>query len=328
MRIPYRILWIDDRIKDEVERTEKIASYLSGLGFSPEIEEIEDVEEFEKTEKLSELVKRVNFDLILTDFNLGEDSVTGRYVVKELRDGNILTEILFYTSQPNLIDIVKPLYFGDGNEDERLFQPVQRISFHPGQGGLVDKIKEILDLNVSKFQEIRAFRGFVLAETSDLDSVIEKIGNKLVENVEKDALKKRFQKSLRGTQKFLDTTNKKFEGLFNAEDYNGYLLETNASNRYELIKELVKLYLPVSPVPDFDLDLFSRYIEVIRERNCFAHDCLIETDDGKVYLKKTNSNKTSEYNQERCIALRNKIRDHSTNIQVLANTLAIEFNEV
>ncbi len=102
MTLNYKILWLDDQIKDfiEDEIIEEVEEYLSHQGFRPEIITTSKSEEF--FEKLDN-----SYDLILTDFHLND--INGDEVIKKIRsqDFSVMTEILFYTAKADLKDTDK-----------------------------------------------------------------------------------------------------------------------------------------------------------------------------------------------------------------------------
>ena len=102
MKLKYKILWIEDEL-DSIERPKKqIQKYLEddyGFECSEEDIVIKDYDEFEEEYIYEENQRKIvkdsikEFDLLLVDFNLGEEEQTGDKLIDIIRDG-IYSEIL------------------------------------------------------------------------------------------------------------------------------------------------------------------------------------------------------------------------------------------
>lgn len=162
MGLTYKILWVDDQIEGLIELglRDNLEAYLIDLGFSPTIKCFED------TISAREELEITKYDLILSDFNI-DDGENGDILIKKIRDGNIFTEVLFYSGQYNFSDIAQRL-------------SVDRVSLLSIAGqatyqGLERKIKWLIDQTLVKLHEIESLRGLVMSETSHLDSLVEDI---------------------------------------------------------------------------------------------------------------------------------------------------------
>ena len=305
MRINYRILWLDDKIKDFIddEFISDIDKYIENEGFSSEIITAETHEEF--FEKLDN-----TFDLILTDYHM--DGMNGEEVVRKVRNNNVQTEILFYTARGDIKDAKK----------------IDRVSFLETRGNdeheeaVVKKLKTLIDLTIIKFQDIIAMRGMIMHETTDLDAQQLDILESFISNQEAEDINV-FKCSI------LDKISKHFNqklscvnGDWRTKD-NGFkkLMKDNFvfSADYK-IQTLSKI------LNDFSMDDFSlEYKEdIIKIRNQFAHAKLkIETDsNGKIirkYFKHGNDGITFDANL--CKNIRKNIRKHKNNLNIVSKKL-------
>lgn len=89
----------------------------------------EEVLDFDKLAKrLEELFKNHSFDLVLTDYNLSEESVNGLNVVKFIKDKWVRTNIIMYSGK--LSDIVRNMICAKGDEklsDEQVIDAVSKL---------------------------------------------------------------------------------------------------------------------------------------------------------------------------------------------------------
>ena len=147
MRLDYKILWFEDDLNWlEEEITPNIKRYLQDeLGFNPILICRKDGTD------LDSLIIQNNPDLIVSDLNLIEEETndeTGRKIIASIREQNILTEVLLYSSNGEKIKEIKD------NEPG-----VERASFAAGHEFLPTKLREIISLTVKKVQDINNLRG-------------------------------------------------------------------------------------------------------------------------------------------------------------------------
>ena len=156
MKIEYKILWLDDQIKQFIddELVDELAGYLSEEGFKPIIDTVSNSTEF--FERLNS-----SYDLILTDYHMA--GMQGDEVVKAIRSSkySLLTEILFYTARADLKAVNK----------------ISRVSFletdsrtGSHQEIVLQETKNLIAITIKKFQHIVAMRGMIMHETSTLDT--------------------------------------------------------------------------------------------------------------------------------------------------------------
>lgn len=90
MNLNYSILWFDDD-KDFFDSLDMdpIKSEIASWGFSPIVYPVHSTDEFNKHNPFDK------FDLIVVDFNLGNDS--GDSFIKSIRENLVFTEVIFYS---------------------------------------------------------------------------------------------------------------------------------------------------------------------------------------------------------------------------------------
>ena len=130
------------------------------LGFLPTISCFED------TSSAKQELKSTKYDLILSDFNI-DDVENGDVLIKKIRDGDVFTEVLFYSAQPEFSRVAQALY-------------QDRVSFFSIAGtatysDLEQKTKWLINQTIAKLHEIESIRGLVMSETSHLDNMVEEI---------------------------------------------------------------------------------------------------------------------------------------------------------
>lgn len=293
MKLDYKILWLDDQIKDfiEDEIIEEVEEYLSLQGFRPEIITTSKSDEF--FEKLDN-----SYDLILTDYHLND--INGDEVIKKIRsqDYSVMTEILFYTAKADLKDTDK----------------ISRVSFLETNTLLGDHRDEVLratinliELTIKKFQSIVAMRGMIMHETSSLDVEMENILQKIVDGSQAPeeviaTIKKKYIKSNEEFNKNIDKVN----------DTESILRTIGASHRWRAIVRNLSDGEIKSIMADYEK-------EIILIRNKFAHAVLEKDENGREFFKHKEDG--IDFNEEHCKAIRENIIKHKSNLEVLKNKI-------
>lgn len=156
MRLKYKILWIENE-EDWVDSIyDQIQEHLSDLGF-----------EFEK-KLIAKEEKSVNYDeydLILMDLNLAEQP-NGAELIERIRNLNVFTDIVFYSSVG--IDTLRE------KGREKNLEGVYYSGRTP-DSSFVRKVCQVIDSTIKKVQDLSNLRGLVMAEVSDLDSLMDEI---------------------------------------------------------------------------------------------------------------------------------------------------------
>lgn len=270
MSLEYKILWVDDNIEDlldpDISTIKKdIEDYISNLGLIPSIITFEDI----KSAK-DELFK-TNYDLILSDYNM--DGGNGDILIKEIRNGRVYTEVLFYTAQTQIEEIAKSLF-------------ADRVSFHTldstdrNNQKFKNKIVWLINQTLKKLQELNAIRGLVMAETSRLDRIIEEILILYFESADdkKEELKQYILKKIKKSMK---------------DNFSGDELKIASKTEVEIVKSrifdaskksraLMKL-LELKEIKDISFVYEEYEKDVIKTRNYLAH-AKSEIKDGIEYL--------------------------------------------
>ncbi len=300
MKIDYKILWLDDKIKDFIddELILEIENHLINEGFNPSIIACSKIDDF--FSKLNN-----SYDLILTDFHLTEN-LNGDKVVEEIRkpENAIFTEILFYTAQADLKDTdkISRITFLETNK---------KVGKHSEI--LISEIINLINLTIKKFQHIVSMRGMIMHETSSLDAQMLEIIN--------TSLTKPNVNLLELSNSIYDQLNKLFttknEIVNNCRENNNFkkLTKDNFifSSDYK-IQTLKRIIESFEDIQDFSDD----YKENINSlRNKFAHAVLEEDENGRKYFRYKEDGIT--FDENLCKEIRKKIILHKSNLDNLQN---------
>ena len=292
----FKILWFEDEVTwFNMERL-RINSILQEHYLIPEIVR-KDGDDFD----ISELTGN-DYDLIIMDYKLAEGT-TGDTVVTAIRENNILTDILFYSSEEHnmLTAISKGMPPIDGvyltKRDYNLF---------------TQKAENLINKIVKRSEDIVNLRGFVMDGSSDfvvrIQEILNFVWNKFTEE-EKGILEEAVQRTIKRNEDRDQKTKKKVlevNPTFPAAVNNIHFF--SHSDRLYLLEKAIKILLDnYSLSEEEEFSSFKAYYEkeISNYRNALGHrkstDNIIEITKGNFVpvdeaLHKKMRNNLSRYN--------------------------------
>lgn len=303
MKLAYKILWLDDKIKSVVlsdyeDDIEDLKEYIKSLGFKETIDFVRTEEEL-----FSKLDETGEYDLIMTDYHLDEtkgNTRNGDDIIKTIREKDIFTEIMFYSAQ------------GEVKDTDRL----DRITFFESFRVLGDdhyekifqKAKELIELTIRKFQNIVAMRGMIMHETSILDEFcFELISNYLAKTDSKNVKDSIFDEIISFYRRKFDEVSK-----YNKNGRIDKVLKDpllfSFSQRANTLESIIGEIGFENFIADFKKS-------VIKIRNQFAHSVLEVNENGiEVFRNKSENIVFDEY---LCKQIRLDILKHKENLDSL-----------
>lgn len=161
MNTIFRILWFEDEPTWFRMEQMRIKEILKNHYLIPDISR-KDGEEFDVTELTGN-----DYDLILMDYKLAEGK-TGDTIVSAIRENNILTDILFYSSEEQ--NMLSALSKGMPSIDGVYLTKRDYAIF-------TEKAEKLIGKIVKRSEDVVNLRGFVLDNTSDFELRIKEILN-------------------------------------------------------------------------------------------------------------------------------------------------------
>jgi len=304
MKLDYKIIWVEDKIETKQFQAliQNVVKYLEEQFFKVIIETAEDFEEFKEKFKTHK-----NFDLIITDLNLNESH--GSEVVNYIRDEkHILTEVFFYSANNDLKTTALI------NNNRITFYQLDGSDYHKS---LNENILELINLTISKFQNIITMRGMIMHETSSLDfKMIDIVKGYLNAPENKENSGEIFEKILENIKKFTGEKNDKaLDGKMKKIISDNVLFSS-----YQKVYALGQI-LSTLKQEDFSEDYNK---EVIGYRNQFAHAELFENDEGILHFKAKGEGGGDMlvFDESLCRTIRKNIIKHEVNLEKLIATLS------
>jgi|GEM_PF-1062558 len=191
MKINYKALWIEDQFEYVQSAIDGINDKLEDYGFKFEVDKKTSLSEDDLVELGDKLSRYNPYDIIIFDYDLGEQAKKGDKIAKELRR-NIFTDMIFYSGKA--ADGLRKILFE--SQVEGVFT-VNRDSF-------VDEAWPIIEDQIKRICDINNMRGVILDEMSKIDLTMRKLYNKKYAGLldaEKERQVKNIQKKLEERRK-------------------------------------------------------------------------------------------------------------------------------
>lgn len=293
MNTTFKILWFEDEVSWYRMERMRINGILEQHYLVPEIVR-RDGDGFDIAEITSN-----EYDLILMDYKLAE-GVTGDTIVSAIRESDILTDILFYSSEEQ--NMLSALSNGMPQIDGVYLTKRDYSIF-------TEKAEKLIRKIVKRSEDIVNLRGFVLDNTSDFEVRIKELLNICWHKFNADQRKI----ILETTDKLLSSkeawikkqvkTTKAQENLFTYANNDQYLL--SVADRLDILQTILPMLFSEYQMPDSicPSDFKQYYIDKINMyRNKLGH---IKFGEKVIKIKGTDV----EINQSLHRNLRKKISE-------------------
>lgn len=296
MKLIYKILWIEDQMHSIRARKRVISNYIKNdKGFDLEIKEIETFQEFRDNIGYESLK---DYDLVLVDLNLDDDeSEDGNKIIEQIRENDIYTEIIFYSSNyPHLSELLQ----------QNMIEGI----FTSERNQIDTKAKKIIDVTLHKIQDVNNLRGLIMAEVAELDVLKEEILKKAALKINNKVLEKYTLKKIKASGK--TCSNQASTYLENIENTSFHELFAkigfiDSNKKAMAIGEALSKLNISSPV--CKNTFINPYINnILNKRNLFAH--VKECDGEDEFGKSCKVIGTIPFTEEKCVEIRKEIKDY------------------
>lgn len=271
MRLKYKILWIENEI-DWLESIEDELKTIITTDYSFL---------YERTNYTKEegAINYNEYDLILMDLNL-DGEPTGDKLIQKIRENGVYTDVVFYSSGG--LDAIK----------EKAHELELEGVYFSGRNNVefVKKVKKVIETTIKKVQDFNNLRGLVMAEVSELDSMMEEIilsyynSEERMTRFHKHVTKDR-EKSIKKTLNHPDNCDKLCELSWRSLNIVDFIKSLDSSQKAHAIHEMLKEVNSDGHLGFGKGLFFDTYnSEIISVRNNLAH-CESTIIDGEEVLK-------------------------------------------
>lgn len=277
MNIEFKVLWFEDD-PDWLESSER---ELNEVIMSHELEP-----KISKQNGIDLDIKKLitnDYDLILMDYALAEDN-TGDQIISAIRNGDVLTDILFYSGQYE--EMIKSVVAKPEAFDGVYFSRRIDDFFNP-------KVEKLINKIVRRSEDVVNLRGIVLDNTSEFElkmkQIMELVWPKISEH--QNDLREYTKKTLTSSQTSLDA---KYKEAIDAEccfmsalQSKGYILDS--SKKAQILNRIVDILKDKYgfTVPNGYENIAKKYNEdILIYRNALGH---VSSKDKTIILNKNNT---------------------------------------
>lgn len=297
MRIQYEILWVEDDNNWYEETKEIIKDTVDDLGFKMNCTNIQSFDRFKELIENDGLQK---FDLLLVDFKLGDNKEKyGDQVIQLIRNENIYTDIIFYSSQLNAVH-------------QKIFENKIEGVYSSHRSSVEHKFPEIFHKTIKKIQEVNTIRGLLMAETSDLDELMTEIIQVALHGDSETKLNNYILDEMKNT---ISSNEQKVNS---EEAISTKITDSRIFTSFHKAKTINKIY-KLSPRIE-DEKFFQNYEnDVLKIRNIFGH---VKEKDGKLVSTQTGEKEVFEvFNEERCVEIRKNLIKYREQLEKLKRVI-------
>jgi hypothetical protein len=297
MKLQYEVLWFDDSedLLDSIN-WDYLSEQITEWGFIPRFTTVTTSTDFIAQSPF------YKYDLIVVDFNLGEDG-HGQDFIKKVREQEVFTEIIFYSSgsTTQLWDAVR------SNELEGVYVA--------NKSAISERILKVGKQTLRKVLDLENMRGIVMAEVGDLDLQLDAILSISMGTLEPHMRQDVFNRFHAAVDE-QHTGHKASLDQFKLTPTIELLLSLCDSNkRWQNYRRVTKHH------PLLANTLLGDYVsEILQPRNFLGHGIPVYANDGLCTFK--YQGKEYQFNDAESKALRLKIIEYKTRFAELQQALA------
>ena len=312
MRLEFVLLIIDDA-PDNVEQAISIlGDHLTAKGFSLKQEVAVDLSE-QGVQELARSQGR-NYDLVMVDYNLGQDGRDGALVAQQLRRELLYVDMVFYSS----ISVSQLLAYLAAHEVAGVFAERRE--------DLGDALIGLADTVIGKAVDLNHMRGIAMAEVAEMDVLM---GQTLVRIFQEDdeqviAARNRTIARLReGMTESAERLQRRLDDGGLPAVVNDSLLFSLA-NKYQAIRRVAR---DLQEELQDEMGIVESYNEdIIQNRNMLAHVREDSREDGKIVLLSMGRDRQEVVIDEEWMSeFRQKLQSHRAALVIICDALERQF---
>jgi CheY-like chemotaxis protein len=311
MRLKFNILCFEDNPKNLKPVLKGVENHLEESGF-----ELKIVGPYQNNEGLDKIIedikaRRLDVDLILMDYLLTRDQ-KGSTLIKSIRDCELYTDIIFYTQKG---DLEKKIGFLEG-------------IYLAGRDTLREKTIMVIDNLLKKALDLSNLRGLVMAETSELDDLMEDI---ILTFINGNLLKNPAMELVTIKKKLIEDSTTKLENLKKIDEHNQangqYLISESLTSFHKAraVTRLTNIFMKAieagktndeklkdiaQKLSGIDFNAKQYKEEILSLRNILAHVRECKNENGEKILCSTPPRKDFVFNESQSLEARKNLKKY------------------
>ncbi|UPT67013.1 MAG: response regulator [Sphingobacteriales bacterium JAD_PAG50586_3] len=291
MRIDYNILWFENDEGWLKQAVKGISNLLEDYGFR--LNETTQKDGSKIDELISKIQsKTLDVDMIFMDFKLSGE-INGEKIIETIRKRNLFTEILFYSQDSNVKQII-----------EETYGSIEGI-YYGGRDNFRDKAREVIWHTIKKVEDVESMRGLIMGATSEIENLMKDITLEYIANCGDDIkniiAKPIFEEVGKNVREKFDR-HSEYEPTLNLKK----LIKDNTL--FDANKKAHAIQAIINELRHPDLEgltgtvFYDSISNIFLVRNKFGHCKVIINDDGIRVLQSPPP--IEEFTDENCIEIR------------------------
>lgn len=282
MKLEYKILWFDDNADffDSLDLT-LLRDTVQEWGFVLKEKLVTTPEEFIGEAPYS------NYDLMVVDYNL-ESYGGGQKFIQEVREQDVFTEIIFYSS-----NAIKELW-------DKVHEHQLEGIYIATRDGVQDRILKVGHQSLRKVLDLDNMRGIVMAEVGDLDLLLRDIIRAAIGDLEKSVQHELFNRFYEKSLEFYSAQKNNLDRFHEEPTVEVLLSLCDSDKLWRHFKRVQR------KCQKLDSQELGDYVsDILKPRNFLAHGVPAPKDDGSLSFRYGDNE--YEFDETKGVALRRKI---------------------
>ena len=307
MKLQFSLLIVDDAADQVGEAVRILGDHLEARGFILRCKVAENL----SMRGLRELARREgkDYDLVMVDYNLGQDETDGAVAAERLRRELQYTDMVFYSSNPEL--------------DLHAKIAEQGLSgvFIARRDSLDEALKGLADTVIGKVVDLNQMRGIAMAEVAEMDVIMERALLRALDH-NGTLFDKGTRRTLARVREAVTDWGRAVEkrleeGGLTAVVSDGRLF--SSAYKYRAVRRLAQC-LPEPPGEALGV-LEDYESEILRKRNMLAHSEEDAAEDGRVVLRSIKRDEAEVIDDSWMVGFRLELRRHRAALETVCGAL-------
>lgn len=321
MDLTFRIIWFEDVEEWYNTTSRRVSKYIKDKNFKVDILHIEKASDFDLREHQLQ-----NYDLLIVDYELekiydqkGEKNIYGTEIIRMIREGNFLNDVLFYSSYG--FDVINGVMKKEGLQGVFIADR-NNVEF-------LEKVRLLVDKAIRRADNLINIRGIVMDTTSDFDNKIRDLisiiwpilgenETKIAKCIKEKILEDNIKTAQKLDEKYPEINADNIEDLLKERDFSAirqarllsWCIESNEVLK-EKLQESFKKYFLLNNGEE-QSKFFKLYKnDIIQYRNALAHIKSTPSIDSKVIIVEVDG-QSIQFDQKLCDQLRKKLLNYES----------------
>lgn len=297
MRINYNILWFENDEGWLRQAVKGISNLLDDYGFILNENSQKDGSNIE-TLISSIQSKKLDIDMIFMDFKLS-GNINGEKLIETIRSRNLYTEILFYSMDENVKQII-----------ENAYGSIEGI-YYSGRDNFRQKAKEVIWHTIKKVEDVESMRGLIMGATSEIENLMKEITLEYIEVCDLEIKNSIAQPIFEKVEESIREKSEKHSEFYQKMNIKKLVKDNtmfDAEKKALTIQAIINKLQHPELIEHQGESFYKSITPLFTTRNKFGHCKVIINDKGIRVLQSPEP--IEEFTDENCIEIRKKLIIH------------------